>query len=95
MGLAITLQLGALTEAKLSAFSLTLNGRDPEAIEACGFDAGSYVNPDPAQQRRVRDILRDFGAVVVVPRAPLRPGIYAVSITAAGRLYAWSFRVTG
>lgn len=95
MGLAITLQLGALADAKLSAYSLRLNGGDPAPIEACGFDAGTYVNPDPAQQRRVRDTLRDFGAVVVVPRAPLSPGAYTVSITAAGRQYTWSFRVSG
>jgi hypothetical protein len=95
MGLAITLQLGTLADAKLSAYSLKLNGSDPAAIEACGFDAGTYVNPDPAQQGRVRDTLRDFGAVVVLPRDPLRPGSYTVSITATGRQYTWSFAVSG
>jgi len=95
MGLAITLQLGALAAAKLSAYSIKLAGDAGAAIEACGFDAGTYVNPDPEQQSRVRDTLRDFGAVVVVPRAPLRPGTYTVSITASGRQYTWSFSVTG
>jgi uncharacterized protein YkwD len=93
MGLPITLQLGPLVEPKLTAYALTLNGNASAAIEACAFDASTYVNPDPAQQKRVREGLRDFGAVVVIPRDPLTPGGYTVSITAMGRQYTWSFGI--
>ncbi len=91
VGLPITLQVGRLVDSKLSAHSLTENGKP---IEHCAFDAPTYLNPVPAYQKFGYWNLRDEGAVVIVPREPLRPGSrYAVSITADNKTYAWSFKV--
>jgi uncharacterized protein YkwD len=91
-GLPITLQVAFFQSIKLDDFSLKLHG---SPVEACGIDSASYVNPDPEAQRRGRDILTAFGAVVVVPRTPLVPGKYDVSITANGKSYSWSFTIAG
>jgi hypothetical protein len=93
-GLPITLELGAHVNARLSGYTLTLAGVAPAAIEACGFDANSYVNPDPVAEKRVRDTLNDFGAAALIPRAPLTPGTYDVAMTVGGRRYAWSFTIS-
>ena len=88
-GLPITLQLGRLVSTNPSAHSLTEDGKP---IEHCVFDAPSYLNADPKAQEYGRWNLRNASAVVIVPRAPLRPGSrYAASITANGVPYTWSF----
>ncbi len=74
-GLPITLQVAFFRAVKLDNFSLKLDG---SAIDACGIDSATYVNPDPEGQLRGREILNAFGAVVVVPAAPLAPGRYDV-----------------
>jgi len=90
-GAPITLQLGAWYQPALSAYSLK---RDGAEIEACGFDANSYANPDPGAQRTGSEALRDYGAVAIIPREPLAAGAsYAVSMTVDGKRYEWSFRV--
>ena len=89
---AITLQLGPFVTPKLSAYSLTRNGPTPTALEVCGFNADSYGNPDASQAGTVRDVLRSFGAIVIIPRAPLKPGHYTVSIT-TDRTYFWDFAI--
>lgn len=93
VGLPITLQLGSMIPARLSAYSLT-RGTDRQTLEACGFDASSYVNSGSADQSRARDILSELGAVVVIPRGPLAPGDYTVEMTVNGRSYTWQFSVT-
>jgi FHA domain-containing protein len=95
-GLAITLEVGAEVDARLGAYSLTRDGASSVGsgakLDACGFDASSYVNPEAAAQRRARDILHGFGAVVMIPRAPLERGAsYTVSMTVNGQQYKWSF----
>ena len=93
VGLPITLQIGRLVDTKLSAHSLTEDGKP---IEYCAFDAPSYRNPNATGQEYGRWNLRASGAVVIVPRAPLQPGShYAVSITANDTTYAWSFTAAG
>jgi hypothetical protein len=90
--LPITLQIGRLTETKLSAHSLMEDGKP---IEHCAFDAPSYRNPNATAQEYGRWNLRNASAVVIVPRSPLRSGArYSVSITANDKTYAWSFTVT-
>ena len=89
VGLPITLQTGEWTDVKLDAYSLR---SDSATLEACGFDATTYTSPDDAQQKLVRDILKASGAVLVVPRRPLRPGAtYSVMMTVEGRVYRWAF----
>jgi len=91
VGLPITLQLGRLVDTKLTAHSLTEDGKP---IESCAFDADSYRNHIHSSQQFGHWDLRDAGAVVIVPRAPLQPGArYSVSITADGKPYPWSFKV--
>ncbi len=88
-GLPLTLQLGRLVSTNPSAHSLTEDGKP---IEHCVFDAPSYLNADSKAQEYGRWNLRNASAVVIVPRAPLRPGSrYAASITANGVPYTWSF----
>ena len=88
-GLPITLQLGHRVETNLTAHSLLENGRP---IEHCAFDAKSYLNQDARGQEYGRWSLRNAGAVMIVPRAPLHPGArYSVSVTAEDLVYAWSF----
>ena len=93
-GLPITLQLGNWLDARLGAYSIARVGADGKSspLEACGFDAASYVNPDREAQSRVRDGLRGSGAVVVIPRAPLEKGTqYQVAMTVDDKQYNWTF----
>jgi uncharacterized protein YkwD len=89
VGLPITLQIGRLTQTRLTNHSLTEDGKP---IEYCAFDAPSYRNPNPREQEYGRWNLRNAGAIVLVPRAPLRPGShYQVSVSTNDVTYAWSF----
>ncbi|HEX4209355.1 MAG TPA: CAP domain-containing protein, partial [Candidatus Binataceae bacterium] len=92
-GLAITLQLGLTLVARLKDYKVTSDGGARSAIETCGFDSTTYVNPDPVAQHSARRILTNLGAVVIVPREPLEPGHYTVTLTANDRPYAWSFTI--
>ena len=90
-GFPITLQLGMLVEPGISRYALTTQGG--ASVEACAFDDSSYANLDSASQSIGRDVLRNYGAIVIVPREPLRPGGYAVEITAGDERDRWSFTV--
>jgi uncharacterized protein YkwD len=92
-GLPITLQLGPLVTPIITSFSLTLNSDPPAAVEACGIDANTYVNPDPATQTVARELLRTYGAVIIVPRKSLASGGYTITLNASGQDYTWSFTV--
>jgi hypothetical protein len=96
-GLAITMQMGADQESHLGEFALSQVNADGSRtrLEACGFDSQSYANPDASVQRLAREILVNYGGVVVIPRRPLvKGGKYAVSITADGQKYDWTFSIT-
>lgn len=92
-GLPVILQLGTGdTTPNVTLHSLEGPGG---ALEHCVFDETSYVNTDGAGQSLGRNILDSRDAIVLIPRAPLVPGeTYAVSITANGRVYSWSFSVS-
>jgi len=90
-GLAMTLELGHLIEPSVADYSVK-KADNGAAIEACAFDANTYLNPDPAAQSTARAILSQFGAVVIVPRRPLSAGRYVVALT-AGQRYSWSFSI--
>jgi hypothetical protein len=91
-GIPITVQLGNSVTAKLESFSLNRTERTETVLDACGFDSDTYVNPEPSQQALVREILHDFGMVVVIPRRPLEEAAsYRVTMTVNKREYEWSF----
>jgi len=94
VGLPLTLQLSQIAQTQFSGYTLTLNGTAPAAIEACGFNATTYHNPDPVAERQAQATLRNVGAIVIVPRSPLEPGSYTASINASGQQYTWSFTVS-
>ena len=89
-GLAATIQLGSMVDAKLSSYQVA---RDGNPIESCGIDATNYENPVSAEQDRGRSILRELGAVIIIPRDPLLAGQYSVSATINNHPYQWSFTV--
>jgi hypothetical protein len=92
-GMPITLQLGNLYAVRLTAHSLTREGRP---IEHCAFDAADYTNASQSLQEYGRWLLRKASAIVIVPRLPLEDGAqYRVAISANEQSYAWTFRVSG
>jgi uncharacterized protein YkwD len=93
-GLAITLQLGADMDTHLTEYSVSRKNTDGSTtpLDACGFDSTSYSNPDAYTQHLGRDVLRNYATAVVVPRNPLaKDAKYAVSMTANGKRYDWTF----
>jgi len=75
----------------VTAHTLTRNG---VAVDHCLFDETSYANPDGGQQALGRNVLAGRHAIVMLPRAVLKPGAYAASVTTGGQTIAWSFTVT-
>jgi hypothetical protein len=95
-GVPIILALGASVEGEEAEVKASkhLLEEDGVEVESCAFDASSYANPNGYDQRIARDQLQENGAIVVVSKAPFKAGhSYAVSITADGQKYDWSFRV--
>jgi len=93
-GLAVTLQLGADMDTHLGEYSIKPENTEGSAavLDACGFDSTSYSNPDAYSQNLGRGVLRNYATVVVIPRNPLaKSARYAVSITANGKRYDWTF----
>jgi hypothetical protein len=93
VGLPVTLQLGANRSAEVAAYSFrdTTSGK---RLESCAFDAGTYNDPDSSTQSHGREVLKIYGAVILIPRRPLIPNhSYEVSIGARERRYRWSFSV--
>ncbi len=96
-GVAITLQLGDWMDTRLGGYSVARENADGSrtAVEACGIDSTSYSNPDAYSQELGRNVLKSYGTVVVIPRVPLDKGAkYAVSMTANGKQYDWTFSIS-
>ncbi len=75
----------------VSASSLSKDGAGNLAV--CELDETNYTNAD--QQDLGRGVLAMRHAVILMPQAPLSAGVYRVSITSGGAVYAWSFTVGG
>jgi uncharacterized protein YkwD len=84
-GYPITIQLGSLVNPGISSYSLRRTAPASASLEACAFDAGTYRNPDPGTEKMVRFLISNFGAIVIMPRAPLTTGTYQVSLAAGGK----------
>jgi hypothetical protein len=81
--------IGAAVHLTSHSFS-----EDGTEIEHCAYDATTYNNPDPDQQKIVRDGLVRYLAAVIIPRKPLKAGsTYSVSMTVDSTPYEWSFKV--
>ena len=92
VGVPITIEIGPNEDAKLTAYSVRQNS---EPIEACGYDATNFTNPDSVQLNRARGTMKANGEVIIVPRKPLTRGAtYQVSATVNGHPYEWSFTVS-
>ncbi len=63
------------------------------ALAHCTFDQTNYKNPDSSLQRIGRGGLEMRSAVIVMPKAPLKPGArYTLTIVNSGATHTWSFR---
>ena len=92
-GLAITVQIGHLIE--IESFSLK-DETTGDRVEACAFDFASYRNPDPLQQSRATEELKQYGGAVLIPRRPLVAGHrYSVDIKTHRHDFSWSFSISG
>jgi hypothetical protein len=92
VGIPITLQTGRVLTPRLTSWSLTSNGT---SFQACGVDSQSYRNPDQLTEKIGRNDLEDFGAVILVPRSPLKAGgRYDVTLRVDDVNYSWSFSVS-
>ncbi len=84
IGLPVFVEIGGNVATNVSAKSFTGNG---SALQFCVID--SAHNPTLASYTTWR------GAAIVVPKAPLTPGVvYSVALTINGLPYAWSFQVS-
>jgi hypothetical protein len=94
-GAPIWLELGASAtgdqDVKSNSHSLEDNG---VPVESCEIDSSNYSNPDGYFQPAFRDVLNATGAVLLIPKEPLKPGhTYTVEIAADSQQYKWSFSV--
>jgi hypothetical protein len=65
------------------------------SLEHCVFDEGTYRNRDAAQQQLGRRILASRNAIVLIPRAPLKPGSrYRAVVDVNGRRIDWTFSIS-
>jgi uncharacterized protein YkwD len=92
-GYPITIQLATMVNPGVTSVSFKRIAPSPATLEACAFDGNTYRNPDPGTQEMARSILIHFGAIVILPRAPLTRGTYMISIVAGAHDYSWSFSV--
>ena len=92
VGLPITLELGpSAQDQNIMRHSITTNQKP---LEHCIFIPGTYVGMNDAQTLVGRQVLSTFGAVVLIPRLPLRAGnSYSVSVSTDRKEYQWSFSV--
>ena len=92
VGLPITLELGpSAQDQNILRHSFTANQKP---LEHCIFIPGTYVGTNDAQTLIGRQVLSTFGAVVLIPRLPLRAGnSYTVSVSTDRNEYQWSFSV--
>ena len=91
VGVPITVQKGGRLDLRSYSLRDEENGKE---LAACAFDARTYRDADPVQRRRGRELLEAYGAIVLIPRHPLRAGDhYRVEINARQGDFAWDFGV--
>ena len=91
VGLPITVQTGHRIALHHSSIC---DNASHEIIETCGLDAATYRNSDSVQQKRGRELLNAYGAVMLIPRRPLSFGHqYSVAVQTSQGNFDWSFEV--
>ena len=90
IGLPITLQLGSGYRGRMQSYSIT---GPTGVVETCAFDWLTYQNPDASTQEHARELLRAFGAIILIPRQPLINGTYKVAVSTWRQNFSWSFAV--
>jgi hypothetical protein len=91
----IIVQMGDTgTTPQVMAYSFSENDGRGAPLPSCVFTAATYTNPDPTTQALGRALLSPRDAIVLIPRAPLKPGSsYAVSLKVDWEIYSWTFDV--
>jgi Cysteine-rich secretory protein family len=83
VGLPVFIEVGGNVSTTATAVSFTGNGA---ALEHCVIDSHNTA---------VGSFLYARGGVIVIPRAPLKPGVsYVVTLTVNGVLHTWKFEVS-
>lgn len=92
-GLPLIVQLGSGARVPRVTGSWVVEGDTP--LEHCVFDEGTYRNRDAAQQQLGRLILASRNAIVLIPRAPLKPRTrYRAVVDVNGRRIDWAFSIS-
>src|SRR5579885_1270316 len=90
-GAVIFASFGRGFAAKPQSEELTCDGAP---VEHCVVTADNYANPDPKTQEHARRLLANDAAVLLIPRAPIKPGANCeVFLTVEGDESRWSFGV--
>jgi hypothetical protein len=93
-GFGISLQLGqgngAQGSIEVADHSLTHDGTE---LDSCVITKASYKAHADNDTNLGQTMLNRFGAILIVPRTPLAPGLYHASVTADSKQYSWSFTV--
>lgn len=93
-GLPISIQfgqgLGPDGSVEISERSLSHNGAD---LDTCLITSETYHGPDQQQTDIGKAALSNAGAAIILPRRPLEPGLYKVSVTENSGPHEWSFSV--
>jgi hypothetical protein len=66
---------------------------DGTELDSCVITKASYRAQNEEAATLGRNMLGRFGAIPIVPRSPLAPGLYHISVTADSKKYSWSFTV--
>ena len=89
-GMPLWIQFGGSVNPVVSAVSLTRAGTP---VPVCTLTADSYTIATPEVQTLGRRILRERGAVLLVPKTTLPTGAYTASVTVNGQQHQWTFTV--
>lgn len=83
VGYPVTLQFDYRFVPKILSFTLS---RDGTPVVVCGYDSTDYENPVQAAKIWARSVLSGRGALVLIPREPLKPGAtYTVTVKVQAR----------
>lgn len=93
-GIPISIQFGQGSgpdgDVEISEHSLSHNGAE---LDTCLITSATYRGPDKKQTDIGKQGLWNGGVAIILPRRPLEPGRYKVSVTENSARHEWSFTV--